>query len=167
MVAKAPKDAIFVEVGTWKGKSAAYMAVEIINSKKNIRFFTVDHFKGSPNHGDDPDVAAGRLEAVARKNLRPAGKYVTIIPMPSVEAAATFEDGTIDFLFIDGTHDYENVKRDLLAWLPKMKRPGGLIGGDDANWRGVKEAAREVLGDITVIEPHRKGRYWRAEPLAA
>lgn len=163
------KHSIFVEIGCWKGRSAALMAVEIINSRKDIKFFTVDHFKGSPNHGEDPDVKAGRLERVARRNLARVGKFVTIIPKPSVEAAKDFADGTVDFLFIDGTHDYENVKADLLAWLPKMRRPGGIIGGDDANWRGVKEAAREILGEdkITIVEPHRKGRYWRALPLAA
>lgn len=170
MVRKAPRTPqVFVEIGCWKGRSAALMATEIANSGKPIKFFTVDHFNGSPNHGEDPDVAAGRLEAVARRNLAPVRKFVTIIPLPSVEASAQFAGGSIDFLFIDGTHDYDNVKADLLAWLPKMRRPGGLIGGDDANWRGVKEAAREVLGEnaITIIEPHRKGRYWRAEPIAA
>lgn len=161
MVAKAEGPSLFVEVGTWKGRSAAYMAVEIINAGKPIRFVTVDHFLGSPNHGTDPDVAAGRLEEVARRNLQPVRNTVEVIRATSVEAAATFEDGSIDFLFLDGTHDYDNVKADLLAWKPKMK-PGGLIAGDDANWRGVKEAAREVLGEIVVVEPHPKGRYWRA-----
>jgi predicted O-methyltransferase YrrM len=161
MVAKAEPGAIFVEIGCWKGKSAAFMAVEIINSGKAIKFFTVDHFKGSPNHGDNPDVAAGRLEAIARANLKPVARGVEIISASSVEAAAQFEDGTVDFLFIDGTHDYDNVKADLLAWKPKLK-PGAMVAGDDANWRGVKEAAREVIGEIEVIEPCRKGRYWRA-----
>ena len=161
MVAKARPNAVFVEIGTWKGKSAAFMGVEIVNSGKPIKFYTVDHFRGSPNHGDNPDVAAGRLEAIARHNLAPLKGVVEIIALPSVEAAQRFEDGSVDFLFIDGTHDYENVKADLLAWLPKL-RPGGHIAGDDANWRGVKEAARELLGEIRVIEPYTKGRYWRA-----
>ena len=28
----------FVEIGSWKGRSASYMAVEIFNSRKNIKF---------------------------------------------------------------------------------------------------------------------------------
>lgn len=166
MVAKAKPGAVFVEVGTWKGRSAAFMAVEIINSRKPIRFVTVDHFQGSPNHGDDPDVAAGRLEEVARANLRRVGQAVEVLALPSLEAAQLFDDGSIDFIFLDGTHDYDSVKADLLAWKPKLK-PGGLIAGDDANWRGVKEAAREVLGEIVIVEPHRKGRYWRAAQATA
>lgn len=37
MVEKYPTNSHFVEVGTWKGMSAAYMAVEIINSGKDIK----------------------------------------------------------------------------------------------------------------------------------
>ncbi|HMO74078.1 MAG TPA: class I SAM-dependent methyltransferase [Sphingopyxis sp.] len=150
---------LIVEIGTWKGKSAAFAGVEIINSGKPIRFVTVDHFQGSPNHRDCEDVKT--LEQQARANLKPVASVVDVLALPSVEAAATFEDGSIDFLFIDGTHDYENVKADLLAWKPKVKA-GGLIAGDDANWDGVKEAAREILGEIVIVEPSPKGRYWRA-----
>ena len=35
-------NAHFVEVGTWQGNSAAYMAVEILNSGKNIQFDVYD-----------------------------------------------------------------------------------------------------------------------------
>ena len=43
-VADAPSDrqSLFVEVGSWLGRSAAYMAVEIINSGKPIDFSCVD-----------------------------------------------------------------------------------------------------------------------------
>ena len=54
----------FVEVGSWKGRSAAFMAVEIINSGKNIKFDCVDTWEGSDNessHLTDDDVIAGTL----------------------------------------------------------------------------------------------------------
>ncbi len=35
-------NSIFVKIGSWKGKSSSYMATEIANSKKNIKFFCVD-----------------------------------------------------------------------------------------------------------------------------
>lgn len=37
-----PNDSHFVEIGVWKGKSAAYMAVEILNSQKSIKFDCID-----------------------------------------------------------------------------------------------------------------------------
>ncbi|PQO25821.1 hypothetical protein C5Y96_23735 [Blastopirellula marina] len=41
-VADCPENGLIVEVGSYLGKSTAFMAVEIINSNKPIRFFCVD-----------------------------------------------------------------------------------------------------------------------------
>lgn len=162
VIKQARPGAVLVEIGCWRGKSAAFAGVEIINSRKPIRFFTVDHFLGSTDkHRALPEVAAGQLEAIARRNLAPVARVVTVLAMASVEAAATFEDGSVDFLFVDGTHDYDSVKADLTAWLPKL-RQGAMVAGDDANWKGVKEAAREVLGDIVVLLEGTKQAHWRA-----
>ena len=45
-----PEESHFVEVGSWKGKSASFMAVEIHNSKKQIKFDCVDTWNGSVEH---------------------------------------------------------------------------------------------------------------------
>lgn len=163
VIAALPDGAVMVEVGTWKGKSAAFAGVEIINSHKLIKFFAVDHFKGAPNHADNPDIVAGRLETIARANLKPVASVVTVIAKPSIEAAAEFKDASVDFLMLDGTHDYASVRADLLAWLPKLK-PGALVAGDDANWDkgGVQRAARELLGEIAILLPGTKGAHWQA-----
>lgn len=39
--------AIVVVIGAWKRQSAAFMAVEIINSSKDINFHVIDTWKGS------------------------------------------------------------------------------------------------------------------------
>jgi len=33
-------------------------------------------------------------------------------------------------VYIDGSHEYEGVKKDILAWLPKIKINGYLTGHD-------------------------------------
>jgi predicted O-methyltransferase YrrM len=50
--------------------------------------------------------------------------------MTSVEASKTFEDKSVDFVFIDAGHTYEEVVEDIKSWLPKVKK-GGFIGGHD------------------------------------
>ena len=42
MVRNAPMQARFVEVGSWAGRSAAFMGVEILNSGKQIKFDCID-----------------------------------------------------------------------------------------------------------------------------
>ncbi len=73
-----------------------------------------------------------------------------LLKSDSVTAAKRIEDGTLDFVFIDGDHTYEGVKRDIAAWYPKV-RVGGLVSGHDIDsplgrgmW-GVRQAVEEHL----------------------
>ncbi len=63
-----------------------------------------------------------------------------------------YENETIDFCFIDGSHEYEDVKKDILAYLPKVKKGGILAGHDyDRIWQGVINAVDEILGKVEVM----------------
>lgn len=59
-----------------------------------------------------------------------------ILRMTSLEAAASglIEDGSLDFVFVDGDHSYEAVKADIAAWWPKVRR-GGVLSGHDFGHR--------------------------------
>jgi cephalosporin hydroxylase len=132
--------ACFVEVGTWLGKSACYMASQIAQSHKEIRFYTVDVWDlGSVDviytrkhreslYYDLPDGPYTEyLDNISSCGLQ---DYIIPIRMHSVQAAKLFDDESIDFIFIDADHKYESVKADLLAWYPKVKQ-GGIIAGHD------------------------------------
>ena len=132
MVKNAKEGDVFVEVGVWKGKSAAFMGVEIINSKKKIDFYAVDHFEGSIEHKDNPSVSNNTLKDECYKNLEPVMSVVKMLPVKSTEAAKIFADKSIDFIYLDGSHEYDDLKADIEAWFPKLK-DGGVMGGDDYN----------------------------------
>lgn len=151
MVARAKDGARFVEIGVWKGKSAAFMAVEIANSGKKIDLFLVDHFKGSVEHQNDPQVLNDTLEAQCKANLEPVQTMIKYITMSSVAAASTFEDESLDFVYVDGSHEYQDIKDDIEAWLPKIKK-GGIIAGDDYGVGAhpdVRRAVDELLPSAT------------------
>lgn len=146
MIDGANNGACFVEVGVWKGRSAAFMAVEIINSGKNIDLYLVDHFKGSQEHQSDGVIIRNKLEEECRSNLAPVSHVVKYITKQSVDAAKDFKDESIDFVYIDASHEYEDVRDDIRAWLPKVKT-GGIIAGDDYSigFMGVIRAVNELL----------------------
>lgn len=73
-------------------------------------------------------VARHRAEATERAEKFP--KRATILALPSLEAAATIENGALDLVFLDADHSYEGVRDDIAAWLPKIHK-GGWIGGHD------------------------------------
>ena len=62
----------------------------------------------------------------------------------SWEMADEIGDNSLDFIFIDADHGYEAVKKDILAWVPKVKL-GGLLSGHDIHMVGVKKAVEEFL----------------------
>jgi cephalosporin hydroxylase len=160
MVNYFPDNALFVEIGSWKGRSTSYMAVEIHNSEKNIKFDCVDTWNGSEEHLDpnsywfQPELVNDKnwLYRVFLENTKPVNHIINPIRTTSLEAAQYYEDRSIDFVFIDAAHDYENVKADLNAWYPKVKK-GGFIGGHDydLNWYGVVKGINEVLGEPDLI----------------
>jgi predicted O-methyltransferase YrrM len=147
MVREATNGARFVEIGCWKGKSAAYMAVEIVNSGKDIKFDCVDTWLGSYVLRFDPDIP--RLYEVFLENINPVRHVINPVKMTSVDAAKTYSDNSLDFVFLDAEHDYHFVKPDILAWLPKVKI-GGIFAGHDyfappGETTGVKYAVDELL----------------------
>lgn len=77
------------------------------------------------------------------------GNRSTILKQTSQDASTSFEDGTLDFVYIDAQHHYEAVKEDLELWEIKVKQ-GGVIGGHDyldgqleSGLYGVKKAVDE------------------------
>lgn len=147
-----PSGSKFVEVGSWKGRSSAYMAVEIINAEKNIEFYCVDTWEGGEDHKND-ETFSKELETlyeVFLKNISPVKDYIRPIKSTSIEASKQFEDNSLDFIFIDASHEYEDVKNDIKVWLPKVK-PGGVFAGHDYFYEGedyfpgVKRAVNESL----------------------
>ena len=132
-------DAIFVEIGTWKGKSAVYMGEKIQAAQKNIKFYTIDTFDMTESNDHFGLIDVDDLYDEAAKNINPVNDFVEIIKGNSHEIYDNFKDESIDFLFIDGSHQYEDVKKDLELWFPKMK-PNGIISGHDYNHAPIKKA---------------------------
>jgi predicted O-methyltransferase YrrM len=77
-------------------------------------------------------------------------RRVRIYRSSSRDAAAEFTDDTFDWIYLDGDHSYEAVLNDLITWRPKVRR-GGVLAGDDLNWRDEKGTRSVRLAVATFI----------------
>lgn len=137
-----PTGSHFVEVGAWLGCSAAFMAVEIANSGKKIKFDCVDNWKGVSLEDHEP-VINKTVYQTFLKNIDPVKDYITPVTGNSTEVSNLYTNNSLDFIFIDACHDYESVLQDIKAWYPKLKK-GGIIAGHDYGW----ESVRKAVGDF-------------------
>lgn len=147
VTSRASDGATFVEIGASLGRSALYLASRIQQSGKSIRLYAVDLWDGLANTDCRSETEVLFEEFI--RNVCRAGAEDVIFPlkMPSEQAAGLFEDGTLDFVFLDADPHYEAVRRDLEAWFPKVKRRGVLGGHDYLNpfFPGVRRAADEFF----------------------
>ena len=145
MVQRFGDGALFVEVGTWKGMSAAYMAVEIINSGKHIDLHCVDSWAYLPTQREIKADKFVDLYQIFLTNIESVKQVITPVQAISWEAAEHYADESCDFVFIDAAHDYTSVMKDLQAWYPKVKQ-GGVFAGHDYAWGvDVKRAVDEFM----------------------
>lgn len=146
MVSKFDSGSTFVEVGCWKGKSISYLAVEVINSNKDITVYGVDTWNGSVEHKNNPEIVNGTLYKTFLDNISPVSHVVKPIRMSSFDACKQFEDESLDFVFIDASHEYEDVKEDIQIWIEKVKK-GGILAGHDYHHPPIVRALNELLSD--------------------
>ena len=136
----------FVEVGSFLGQSSAVMGLMIDKVNKDIKFHCVDLFKTSES-SDNPHFqhVKGDFYQTFLDNMKKANiKNITSHQMSSIEASSLFPDNSLKFVFLDGSHTYDDVCADIEAWWPKVKQ-GGILGGDDYDWQDVAEAVDKTL----------------------
>lgn len=131
-------NATFVEIGAFKGQSIMFLAEKVKELNKNIKLYTVDIFEyaeqqtGTTAEGESRELGVSFYDEYL-KNIEPMKEYIHTIKGSSHEVHTQFKDESIDFVFIDGDHNYDAVLKDLQCWYPKVKK-GGIISGHDYMW---------------------------------
>lgn len=129
--ARGLRGGTFVEVGSWKGRSTSFIGP--VCNANGTRLVCVDHWQGSHDQLAARYASVLAVEDVARTfraNMHALGIAVEVLCEPSVVAAGRFAPGTVDRIFLDGSHDGPSVTADLEAWSPRLSQDGILAGHD-------------------------------------
>jgi MMP 1-O-methyltransferase len=107
-----------VEIGSWKGRSTIVLALGL-RARGGGMVHAIDPHRDSRLHGSTgvPDTYESFLA-----NVRRAGVEAHVRPIRSLshEARKGFAAGSVDMLFVDGSHLYEDVLRDIDDWTPAL-----------------------------------------------
>jgi predicted O-methyltransferase YrrM len=129
---KIQAEGVIVEVGSWKGRSTVCMAKGSKAGSK-ARIFAIDpHTDGT---FDEFWI-----------NIKNANVDDIVIPIVKTsEEAAKGWVTPIDFIFIDGSHEYELVKRDFELWFPYIKEGCIMAFHDVVGWEGPRRLVDEKI----------------------
>jgi hypothetical protein len=134
-----------VEVGVYRGEFSQHL----VRYSNLTRFFAVDcwtHIEGQVDPLNQPTAA--KVDHMIQAAYRLAEfPHATILRAKSVDAAECFRDLSLDFVYIDADHRYEQVLEDIHTWSRKVA-PNGILAGHDYH--------PDFPGVIKAVE-----HYWR------
>lgn len=111
-------------VGAEIGVDRGIYSEVLCQANPALKLFAVDRWTLFQPERLEP----GEAEVEARKRL--AAYPVTIVHKYSLDALADFEDRSLDFVYIDAGHDFDNVMQDIIGWARKVRKHGVVAGHD-------------------------------------
>lgn len=129
---------VLAELGSHYGCSAFAFAQGAKDFCIDTNMYFIDTWQGD----DFTRKYNNDVYAIFNKTVDTCFAYqnINMLRMTFDEALDKFENESIDLLHIDGSHYYDDVKRDFEGWLPKVKRDGIIMLHDTSS--------DIVLGDI-------------------
>lgn len=145
-----PDNAKILEIGSFNGSSAMVMGHAI--KGRGIKIFCIDPWHDYLSQEDFVDIARERISDGNRimqefvKNTSFLGTQLKMLRGFSADFATMLAGQEFDLIFIDGAHDYDSVRADIMLGLSAL-RPGGLLTGHDYHnfGHGVRQAVNVML----------------------
>lgn len=141
---------VFVEVGCFMGKSIAFMAQHLEALGKKVQLHVVDTFE--PTDAEEKRIVqehGGNLRETFVKNMDTLGLQIITHPVQSKVAVDIFGPGKTfepaNAVFIDGAHDFESVRNDIVAWVNTGVRFDSILAGHDFDYPEVRQAVELTI----------------------
>jgi hypothetical protein len=114
------------EIGVEQGKFSDCLLRKI----PDLKMYCIDCWEAYKGYREpDKKKYAGWYQR-AIDLLTPYGEKAIMIKKYSMDAVKLFPDESLDFVYIDGNHDFKNCTMDIAEWSKKVK-VGGIIAGHD------------------------------------
>ncbi len=135
-VKSLPQDAVIVEIGSFQGRSTVAMAYACVGTNRKI--YSIDTWDGN-----DSDFSERQFFEIWQQNVQTnnLGQYVLPLRGYSHDVLEQWQNlaggQAIDFIFIDGSHQYADVLKDFELSFPLVKDGGWIAFHDVINtWPG-------------------------------
>jgi hypothetical protein len=145
-------ESVCVEIGVWKGD----FSKQILNMNPK-KLILIDPWEFQPKfaarmYGGSVAKNQKDMDNIYHKVMLEIGNEsnVEIMRGKSNSVYLSIEDNTIDWVYIDGNHEYDFVLEDLGNYYSKVKK-GGFITGDDYTWRNPRRqlTVKNAVTDFT------------------
>ena len=139
------KNITMLEIGSYKGESTSIFASTGLFSKITC----LEPFEGNEEALDLLDDDWTRVKKEFWTNTR-HWDNINLVQKFSYNAVDQFPNNYFDFIYIDASHKYKDIKSDINMYLPKCKK---IIGGHDYGNQhpGVIKAVNEIFNYPDVI----------------
>lgn len=116
------------KVGAEIGVETGDYAEVLCRTIPNLKYYGIDswYVGDMKNHKH-----RGQHEHTLKKLF---GYDATLIQKFSLDAVKDFDKSSLDFVYIDANHEFDNVMMDIIEWTKKVKK-GGIISGHDYQTR--------------------------------
>jgi predicted O-methyltransferase YrrM len=118
------------KIGLEIGVSLGSTTELLLKTSPNLKLYGIDPYKYYVDWNGNQIIDGDTYMETMLKAVSPYKSRFTHLKMTSDEAADLFENESLDFIFIDGLHSFEQVKKDCENYYPKLKN-GGLFSGHD------------------------------------
>jgi MMP 1-O-methyltransferase len=136
---------VIVEIGSYKGKSTVWLA-QGSQAGAGTPVYAIDPHSGSPEYREATSGVVPDTFDDFRRNIQSANVAGTVFPIvsTSAQAAGSFQK-PVELLFIDGSHEYENVLKDFELWFPKLIDGGVIAMHDSVLSPGPARVAKDLI----------------------
>jgi hypothetical protein len=118
------------KLGAEIGVESGVYSEALLKANPQATVYSIDPWAPYRGYKDfTKETTFSKLQAAARDRL---GQYPNskVLQKFSADALHDFEDGSLDFVYIDANHQFEHVLFDVSEWTKKV-RPGGIVAGHD------------------------------------